>query len=113
MLCKTAFIISGCTFTSYTKVLRYSLGIQTIYSDSFQDTIKYMHPIVEAMVDDACAKARDELKKACSWKKAVTTADGVWQTRGITQRISPLAFEALILVHSCFGSISARREGKE
>ena len=43
----------------------------------------------------------------------VTTADGVWQTRGITQRISPSASETLILVHSSFGSISARREGKE
>ena len=82
-----AFIISGCTFTTYTSMLHHSLGIQTVYSDSYQDMIKYLYPIVEAMVDDACVKARDELKKKDpsdidSWKKAVTTADGVWQTRG-------------------------------
>ena len=69
--------------------LHKSVASFTGYSDSLfrQLSAKYMYPIVEAMVDDACAKARDELKKKDpsnmgSWKKAVTTADGVWQTRG-------------------------------
>ncbi len=38
------FIISGCTFTTYTKVLRYSLGIQSTYDDRFRETIRIMHP---------------------------------------------------------------------
>ena len=38
-----------------------------------------MYPVVKAMVDEV---AKREKKDLGSWKRAVTTADGTWQTRG-------------------------------
>ena len=48
------------------------------------DTIEKMYPVVKAMVDDLCEVAKREMKDGDlgSWKRAVTTADGTWQTRG-------------------------------
>ena len=82
-----AFIISGCTFTTYTKVLRYLLGIQSTYDDRFQETIRIMHPVVKEMVDEMCTEAREAMKQMepeelGSWERAVTVADGAWMTRG-------------------------------
>ncbi len=78
------FIISGCTFTTYTKVLRYSLGIQSTYDDRFRETIRIMHPVVKEMVDEMCqrghgtngtgrARIVGESRHSC-----VTVADGAW-----------------------------------
>ncbi len=82
-----AFIISGCTYATYTKVLRHSLGIQSTYDDRFQDTIRFMLPVVKKMVDEMCTEAREAMKKKKkeelgSWERAVTVADGAWMTRG-------------------------------
>ena len=79
-----AFIISGCIYATYTKVLRHSLGI---HSYDFNETIRLMHPVVKEMVDKMCTEARETRKKKNpseygSWKKAVTLADGAWMTRG-------------------------------
>ena len=46
-----------------------------------------MYPVVNVMVDDLCEVAKREMKEKNdgdlgSWKQAVTTADGTWQTRG-------------------------------
>ena len=46
-----------------------------------------MYPVVKAMVDDLRDVAKREMKEKNdgdlgSWKRAVTTADGTWQTRG-------------------------------
>ena len=46
-----------------------------------------VHPnetVVKAMVDDLCEVAKQEMNDGDlgSWKRAVTTADGMWQTRG-------------------------------
>ena len=51
------------------------------------ETIGKMYPVVKAMVDDLCEVAKREMKEKNygdlgSWKRAVTTADGTWQTRG-------------------------------
>ena len=45
------------------------------------------YPVVKAMVDDLCEVAKREMKEKNygdlgSWKRAVTTAGGTWQTRG-------------------------------
>ena len=42
------------------------------------------YPVVKAMVDNICEVAKREMKDGDlgSWKRAVTTADGTWQTRG-------------------------------
>ena len=51
------------------------------------DTIYSMYPIVKAMLDDICETAKQEMKdkkedELGSWQRAVTVADGTWQTRG-------------------------------
>ena len=50
-------------------------------------TIELMYPVVKAMLDEVCEVAKQEMKEKGeeelgSWKHAVTTADGTWQTRG-------------------------------
>ena len=47
-------------------------------------TIGKIYPIVIAMVDDLYEVAKQEKNDGDlgSWKRAVTTADGTWQTRG-------------------------------
>ena len=49
-----AFIISGCTYSTYIKVLSHSLGIQANNIHRFQETLRLMYPVVKEMVDDMC-----------------------------------------------------------
>ena len=83
----SAFILAGSTHTTYCKILRNALGMKTVNARVFLDTIEKMYPVVKAMVDDLCEVAKREMKEKNdgdlgSWKRAVTTADGTWQTRG-------------------------------
>lgn len=87
MAIQVAFIVAGCTHATYCKALQHALGMHTVSAATFTDTIKKMHPIVEGMVKEWCEEAKNEMKamdqaKLGSWKRAVTTADGTWQTRG-------------------------------
>ena len=84
---QVAFIVAGCTHATYCKVLQHELGVQAVSEATLRDTIKKMHPIVEGMLDEWCEVAKNEMKamdqsNLGSWKRAVTTADGTWQTRG-------------------------------
>ena len=84
---QVAFIISGCTYTTYIKVMRHSLGIATKEHKDFMDTIRFMYPVVKEMVDDACTEGKEAMKRLepeewGSWEKAITVADGTWMTRG-------------------------------
>ena len=50
-------------------------------------TIQKMHPVVKGMVTEMCDREKEIMKamdqtKLGSWSKAVTCADGTWQTRG-------------------------------
>lgn len=83
---QVAFIATGCTYVTYHKTLQ-MLGINGVCPQSFQYTLEVMHPIVKQMLDEMCNEAK---KKMCdmdqnelgSWSRAVTSADGTWQTRG-------------------------------
>ena len=71
----------------YYKTLKHALGIEAVSAPSFMDTIYTMYPIVKSMLDKVCEVAKQEMKdkkedELGSWKKAVTVADGTWQTRG-------------------------------
>ena len=84
---QVAFIVAGSTHATYAKTLKHALGISAVYGDTFYKTIKRMHPIVKAMLDEVCEIAKQEMKdkrddELGSWKRAVTTADATWQTRG-------------------------------
>ena len=84
---QVAFILAGSTHTTYCKTLQNALGMKTVNARVFLNTIEKMYPVVKAMVDDLCEVAKREMKEKNdgdlgSWKRAVTTADGTWQTRG-------------------------------
>ena len=84
---QVAFITAGQTHAVYQKTLKHALGIRTVDRSTFTDTIECMHPVVKGVLDEMCETAKDEMKKLDdgqlgSWKQAVTTADGTWQTRG-------------------------------
>ena len=84
---QVAFLISGCTYATYVKVLQHSLGMEAVREQTFQSTVKNMYPTVKNMVDEMCKQAMEEMKKMDqeklgSWSRAVITADGAWMTRG-------------------------------
>ena len=82
-----AFIIAGCTHTTYLKVMKHALGVSTVPWEDFQSTLVRMYPVVTALVDSMCNDAKDDMRqmdqsKLGSWSRAVTSADGTWMTRG-------------------------------
>ena len=82
-----AFIISGCLFATYYKVMKLALGIDVYKFGSYQGMLKRLHPITKEILAEMCTDAKNEMKELGdtefgSWKKAVTCGDGVWQTRG-------------------------------
>ena len=53
----------------------------------FLGTSELMYPVVKEMLDEICEITKQEMKgkkedELGLWKRAVTTADGMWQTRG-------------------------------
>ena len=84
---QVAFIVAGSTHMGYYKTLKHALGIDVVSPNAFMDTIRNMYPIVKSMLDKICESAKQEMKdkkedELGSWKRAVTFADGTWQTRG-------------------------------
>ena len=54
---------------------------------TFLSTIKHMYPIVKGMLGEMCELEKKDTKEMGkdelgSWTRAVTFADGMWQTRG-------------------------------
>ena len=87
MSVQVAFIVAGCTHTTYYKTLKHALGIDAVQWTTFQSTIKQMFPVVQEMVDRMCEEAKTEMKtmnqdELGSWSPAVTSADGAWMTCG-------------------------------
>ena len=84
---QVAFIVAGCTHATYFKTLKHALGIDAVHMSTFLSTIEQMYPVVKQMVDEICNEAKQDMKqmdqdKLGSWSRAVTSADGVWMTRG-------------------------------
>ena len=84
---QVAFIIAGCTHSTYYQVLQQGLGMDAMQPSTFMSTIKRMHPVVKAMVDEMCEEVKADMKsldpkELGSWSRAVTSADGAWMTRG-------------------------------
>ena len=73
-----AFILAGSTHTTYCKTFQNALGMKVVNSNS------KLYSVIKAMVDEICEVAKREMKEKSDgeWKRAVTTADGTWQTRG-------------------------------
>ena len=87
MSVQVAFIVAGCTHTTYYKTLKHALGIDAVQWITFPSTIKRMFPVVQEMVDRMCEEAKTEMKtmnqdELGSWNHAVTSADDAWMTPG-------------------------------
>ena len=81
------FVVAGCSYAQYHKVLAEALGMYAVSFGQFYKTLKILHPIVEDMLDEQCARAKAQMKskpdeELGSFKRAVTNADGAWMTRG-------------------------------
>ncbi len=81
-----AFVTAGCTHATYRKVLDI-LGMVAVSFETFMQTIRIMHSVVEEMVKEMCIREKNRMKdmnqeELGSWTRAVTSADGTWQTRG-------------------------------
>jgi hypothetical protein len=68
-------------------MLKLALGTQAVSKGVFLKTIEEMYLIVKNVLEDMRKKAHQEMmqippEELGSWKRAVTTADGTWQTRG-------------------------------
>ena len=87
-----AFLASGMTYSNnYSRTLKSFLSIQAFSYQPFLDMIAGIQPHVQAMLDSMCDAAKTEMKEMVSgeigsWKRAVTTADGCWLTRGYHSR---------------------------
>ena len=84
---QVAFIMAGSTHAVYAKTLSNALGMNTVSSEAYLKTIERMHPVVKDVLDRMCEIAKKDMKakndhELGSWKRAVTTADGAWHTRG-------------------------------
>lgn len=73
--------------SQYSKILKQHLGILAVNPGTFYETIKLLHPVVTAMLNEMCDDAKAEMKTKAptevgSWQRAITSSDGVWLTRG-------------------------------
>ncbi|XP_064386971.1 uncharacterized protein LOC135335416 isoform X2 [Halichondria panicea] len=108
---QVAFITAGCTHATYRKVLDI-LGMAAVSFPTFMQTIRDMHPVVEEMVEEMCSREKERMKNMSqeqlgSWTRAVTTADGVWHTRGFFSKNSTFTIRnyfngaLLYFIHLC------------
>ena len=87
MSLQVAFICGGCCYAGYQKVLGKTLGIHTVSSSRFYETIKMMLKPTTDLLSEQCEIAKSGMKALDpdtigSFVKAVTVADGCWMTRG-------------------------------
>ena len=83
MSVQVAFIVAGCTHTTYYKTLKHALGIDAVQWTIFQSTIKQMLYKIQLT---ECVKIKQiktmNQDEFGSWSRAVTSADGAWMTHG-------------------------------
>ena len=82
-----AFILSGNTHAGYHKTLARGLGIPVLTGANYYEAIKILYAPIRDMLDEICSQAKSSMNEIPedtlgSWRKAVTTADGCWLTRG-------------------------------
>ena len=87
---RVAAFVSG---IGYDKLFKRHLGMHTVTDKLFYATIEMCYPHVKDMLDDICEVGKDEMKALPdtdlgSWKRVVTTSDGVWHIRGFFSRNS-------------------------
>ena len=91
MSLQVAFICSGCCYAGYQNVLGKTLGIHTVSSSRFYETIKIMLKPTKDLLSEQCEIAKLGMKALDpdaigSCVKAVMVADGCWMTRGFQSK---------------------------
>ncbi|XP_019645074.1 PREDICTED: uncharacterized protein LOC109485843, partial [Branchiostoma belcheri] len=82
-----SFILNGNTYEKYNQALHLGLGIPIFSFNTYYNILSKAYPHVHNILDVQMKKARANMKemdptKVGSWKRAVTSGDGVYHTRG-------------------------------
>lgn len=82
-----AFFLTGHCYANFERTLKQCLCISCISKNRFYDIIKLAYPHIKAIFYEICSEEKERMKELPdvdlgSWKRAVVTSDGVWQTRG-------------------------------
>ena len=84
---QVAIVCSGCMYAHYFRTLCLSLGMSTVREPTFFKTLRVMFPHVEKLLSEQCEDAKQHMRSLGeatlgSFKKAVTTGDAAYLTRG-------------------------------
>lgn len=82
-----AFVLSGNTHAGYHNAIARGLGIPVLKRPNFYEVIKLLYAPIRDLLDSCCKMCKEEMHDKGdgtigSWRRAVTTADGCWMTRG-------------------------------
>ncbi|KAI8481596.1 hypothetical protein Bbelb_406960 [Branchiostoma belcheri] len=82
-----SFILNGNTYEKYNQALHLGLGILIFSFNTYYNILSKAYPHVHNILDVQMKRARANMKemdptKVGSWKRAVTSGDGVYHTRG-------------------------------
>jgi len=82
-----ASICAGLSYAQYKRLFGAGLGFKVVSPNTFQKVLKMLFGPSKALLDEQCDLAKNSMKAKAptelgSWERAVTVADGAWQTRG-------------------------------
>ena len=104
--------LAGIHYAQLTRALGLGLGLQVLDASNFYKIIELLYPYSQEMLSEMCDEAKEEMKNKSqsdigSYKRAVTTSDGCWLTRGFfsknfTFHVKDFMSQALLYyVHLC------------
>jgi len=88
-------LINGSLYSGYQRGMGSVIG-DNIYSEqAWQNFLQWLDPIVKQLLDSQCEWVKQTMKdkpeeQLGSWKRAVTSCDGCWQTRGFPAKMPHL-----------------------
>lgn len=111
-----AFFLTGHCYANFERTLKQCLCISCISKNRFYDIIKLAYPHIKAILYEMCSEEKERMKELPdvdlgSWKRAVVTSDGVWQTRGHFSKNGSFVIKnymtggLLWYGHKCMGTI--------
>ena len=84
---QVASICTGLSYAQYKRLFGVGLGLKVVSHNTFQKVLKMLFDPSKALLHEQCDLAKNRMKAKAptelgSWERAVTVADGAWQTRG-------------------------------
>ena len=93
-------LLNGSLYSGYEKGMGIVIGDCLVSDQSWSNFVHWLHPIVKNLLDDQCKQVKEKIKEIPdeefgSWKRAITTCDGGWQTRGFHSKNATFVFGEL------------------